>query len=232
MVSTAEYANLSLYVYELCKRCQSKQDRPSTGDAVRIKALERWWIQDWLADAASGFYGAIFSRKGESVVAYAGTNDLRGDIVADLSIAVGLLPTFQLAPALKLYRIAASQTRNRVTITGHSLGGALTQVIAYVNTTQGITFDAPGMANQLDVVVKILKLFKVEFPSTDWANRNIVNYRDRWDAVSGLGIHTNHIGRVVTVDTGKKFYDILGSHSIESLRDYFEKNWGNAGPFG
>ncbi|MGZ0086067.1 lipase family protein [Caldibacillus thermoamylovorans] len=45
---------------------------------------------------------------------------------------------------------------NRITVTGHSLGGAITQVLAANNDLSAVTFNAPGVLHLLNPL-QILK---------------------------------------------------------------------------
>jgi hypothetical protein len=85
-------------------------------------------------------------------------------------------------------------------ITGHSLGGGLTQLVAARITTFpviGVTFNAPGMAGLSSIV---------RFPLEN--HRNVHNYRAKFDPVSLKGAH---IGRApISIEGG-------GMHPIGPL---------------
>jgi hypothetical protein len=99
---------------------------------------------------SSGFQGRAFvSGDGKSaVIGYKGTRPTQmSDLVADVRLAMGFIPT-QAKDALKHTVDWMHALRPRaVTITGHSLGGALAQVVGFLTGRDFVTFNAPGMRN-------------------------------------------------------------------------------------
>ena len=88
----------------------------------------------------SGFQGAIFRKSGETVVAFRGTAQAM-DVVADLKLGSGMNSTyFDLGQ-----RFASFAPGSNVIVTGHSLGGAIAQVVANRGGYAMATFNAPGV---------------------------------------------------------------------------------------
>ena len=89
-----------------------------------------------------GFQGAIFVRGGETVVSFRGTAQAM-DGVADLKLGTGMNSSY-FADGERLAALAANSSAN-VIVTGHSLGGAIAQVVANRGGYVLATFNAPGV---------------------------------------------------------------------------------------
>jgi Lipase (class 3) len=99
----------------------------------------------------SGFQGRVFQNKdgNEAIIAYKGTKPSQvSDLVADMKLAMGFVPT-QAKDALKATVDWMKQLgKKKFLIVGHSLGGALAQVVGLQTGVNFVTFNAPGMQNQ------------------------------------------------------------------------------------
>ena len=89
-----------------------------------------------------GFQAATFSGEGVTVVAFRGTAQAM-DGVADLKLGTGMNSTY--FSAAETY-IADRKGDPKTFICGHSLGGAITQVVANRQGFHFVTFNAPGVA--------------------------------------------------------------------------------------
>jgi len=134
----------------------------------------------------SGFYGVAFKNEDtkEVVVAYRGTDGF-GDITPDLQIAFGTNVPNQYYQAKQFYDDVARKTVDDnyqpPTITGHSLGGGLAQLVGAVTGAPTVTFNAPGAQSTLE---------SNPFTFGDLAGQtfdNIFNYNARFDQVSKVG---------------------------------------------
>jgi hypothetical protein len=118
-----------------------------------------WELKDWynIEIRRDALTIASFTSDKDVVIAFGGTNPAnRNHLAADIKLALGLLP----APANKadeifrlLSRLAASDSK-RISLVGHSLGGALAQYVGYFfRVEQGespvpyVTFCAPGITD-------------------------------------------------------------------------------------
>ena len=105
------------------------------------------------ADGIAGFFGASYRNGNVLVLAFRGseTNDVARDwIVNDFAILSKVLPLPQIREAehFTAATLASIGSSVSVYIAGHSLGGALTQVVAGGRAhVTGVTFNAPGMAD-------------------------------------------------------------------------------------
>lgn len=142
----------------------------------------------------SSFYGAAYVGGEVGVIAFRGSAESTDWLDADVDIGLGRQPIDQWGDAHDFFNHARSllsgQGCKRVVVTGHSLGGGLTQLVAAGVTrtpVSGVTFNAPGMgALAGNVRVRLANA------------ANLFHYRARRDPVSKVG---HHIGRApVTVD--------------------------------
>jgi hypothetical protein len=104
---------------------------------------------------------------------------------------------------------------------GHSLGGALAQVVGYTVGCRFVTFNAPGMAGTTS---GLSGMSPVPESATGFeAGRN---YRLGSDPVSNVGLH---VGRVRSLESSHGLFTAHSqSNVIGSLRG---SPWGNVDPF-
>jgi hypothetical protein len=142
----------------------------------------------WSGSDGSSFFGAAYYANGVGIVAYRGSQERKDWTDADVSIGMGDMPIDQLGDAFDFFSTAASRLKSagasRIVVTGHSLGGGLTQVVAARVTSfpvRGVSFNAPGMASLAGPI------------SIQSGNsQNVWNIRSATDPVSMKG---KHIGR-------------------------------------
>ena len=116
----------------------------------------------------NGFQGVIYGKAstrdesgkyGEIIISYRGSmppedfnlNEFVQDwIINDFGDIVGGKQPTQLQSALDLYNLAEDyiSTGGSIVLTGHSLGGALVQLVAAKEGVEGYTFNAPGVKLQ------------------------------------------------------------------------------------
>lgn len=118
-----------------------------------------WMIAGYQAGTpANGFQGAIFESADEVICAYKGSKGGMRDktttgyddwSVNDVQIALNRIPS-QVPAATNFLNQAKHIAGNKpVSVVGHSLGGGLAQFVGYTESTQFVTFNAPGMRNNL-----------------------------------------------------------------------------------
>ena len=141
-----------------------------------------WEVVD-INGGANGLQAIAFGRgKGadgkyaEIVIAYRGTDSLLDATIDDLQIAVGAIPS-QTTGALNYYdTILTNLSENgSISVTGHSLGGALAQLVAANRNVGAYTFNAPGMASQ----------------TAGTGTSNVINYVNMNDFI---GCYQEHVG--------------------------------------
>ena len=126
----------------------------------------------------SSFYGAAYASGKIGVIAYRGSQERTDWFDADVDIGIGRFPIDQLADAYYFFSSAKNllieaHGCERLVVTGHSLGGGLTQLVAASIgrvPVVGVTFNAPGAAGLKG---------PVNIPRKN--EGNIFNYRARHD---------------------------------------------------
>ncbi len=112
----------------------------------------------------NGFQAATFVNSGITVLAFRGTSQAM-DVAADLKLGVGMNSTY--FSDAEAYAFDYKHLPN-VYVCGHSLGGAIAQVVGNRHELKFVTFNAPGVA-----VV---------------ASRNIMDATLTMSAVRGVGM--------------------------------------------
>ncbi|TAN54792.1 MAG: DUF2974 domain-containing protein, partial [Rhodospirillales bacterium] len=104
-------------------------------------------------DISTGFEAVAFQRgtgaNAEIVISYAGTDsdDLTGDVAADLALGSGLASEQLLQAAEYYLQIKAINPDAKITLTGHSLGGGLASLVAVFFNETAVTFDQAPFRN-------------------------------------------------------------------------------------
>ncbi len=190
--------------------------------------------QEWVrllesnASTDAGYYAAAYlnAQTNEIVIVNRGTNDL-ADLVTDMQMALDVVPD-QLERAERFYgevRAEAVDRRATLSITGHSLGGSLTQLLIATHANDeingsgvfGQTFNALGVKGLLN---------DLGLPEADYA---VTNWVTPTDVVGNLA---EHIGTKQTLASlpfsflypagppGVLAF-IYDSHKIAQVRDTF-----------
>lgn len=185
---------------------------------------------------AAGFKGAVFQGGDEIVVAFAGTEVNRGvvdavqDITADVRLPFDMPRQTSGAYFLFLEAQSRMQSHQRITICGHSLGGALTQHVAYWTKADFVTFNAPGVytgiqgtkAAILHSPQKAIRTWIATFgPSADGHNFRLPD-----DPVSLMRPHYGRSCRTMANQQGAT------GHSMDDVVRLCENShWGGRRPF-
>ena len=129
MATDRQYAELSLAAYD------------SAGAPAG-------WNRFSESASATGFYAAAFRKEdtGEVVVAIRGSEPTDpGDLRADMAIGFRARVPAQFNEGLQFARDIAGAEAVPITVTGHSLGGAISQYITARTGLHAVTFAAPGI---------------------------------------------------------------------------------------
>ena len=171
-----------------------------SGDAPRGWTVAAGMVRDdsafWNAGSGIGSSGLqcrayVRGRGSEAVIAFKGTKpSMASDLAADAGVVFCVEPQ-QMKDAVTLTQswIPALQRRQlRVTLTGHSLGGAIAQHVGARSGTRFVTFNAPGMlANTVGLCASPFRAQNLRLG---------VNYIMLGDAIGNFGRHVGDTVRL------------------------------------
>lgn len=208
--------------------------------------VDDWAVQKWEKGTlfGNGFQGGIWQGPRDVVVGCCGTNPGQGgkfvqDIIADVKIVLKLIPN-QAHAAARMVRAAKSiAAGRRVSVTGHSLGGALAQMAGLWERVPFVTFNAPAMRAAAHAAR--LNIGDAEAFARTWQGSRVsqtpgMNFRIGGDLVSAHVLGDGHIGTVVDLSNryakradGSKH---LGAHGKDTCwQMILETDWAGIDPF-
>lgn len=139
----------------------------------------------------TGFYADVLKKGNNIIIVYRGSNELIKDWREnDLLMVQSLLPP-QAIDALKLHdEVKRMYPKVEVTLTGHSLGGSLAQIVSAIRGTFAVTFNAYGVGD----------MFENRNHLKTW---NIINYVNEYDPIT-MTNSENHLGECYALNIRKK----------------------------
>lgn len=158
----------------------------------------------------TGFYADILKKGDNIVIAYRGTNNRFGkDGLNDVAMARSRMPA-QATDALRVYdeisELYKDNPNIKITTTGHSLGGSLSQIVGGMRGAESVSFNAYGVRD----LFKDPKNLKTD---------NIVNYINEKDSIP-MANAGNHIGESYSVLQNPEYSNRLDiRHQTEALGD-------------
>jgi hypothetical protein len=160
--------------------------------------FQSWNIAAAVPEDKEGFHGTIYTDNFScAVVAFAGTKDAK-DLKADAKIVLNRLPN-QSAGAMNLYQSAKEMMESccggEIWLTGHSLGGALAQIVSALTGKRFVSFNSPCMKESLAKIPTMKNL--------DPSTVNGVNVRMKNDPVSDPKWGTP-VGKIIELDKNGK----------------------------
>ncbi|WP_434779460.1 lipase family protein [Neisseria sp. Ec49-e6-T10] len=206
-ITQQQYADLADFAYKEQKEIKVERVYAINGSNYKILAHS--------SDKKTDYQGTIYQKvdTGEIIVAHRGTEPTKkGDVAADHEMA-SKFTNPQISHALKLTEMAlgfaqkeASKTGKapEVTVTGHSLGGALAQVSAFEYGLKAQTFNAYGAAG-----LKYTDLYGNKETVPFQNNGKVTNHMMAGDVVSAAN---NHFGRNVIYARPKEIESLKNHH--------------------
>jgi hypothetical protein len=253
MATILDYARAANYTYNYSGVAGDDADP----EAAPKRGPDGFQVGRWDIDRQSGFAGVYLISNTEVIVAYRGTNNwMSGDALNNANIARRRVPTAQVTRARAFFDAVKSVAQGKpISVTGHSLGGGLSQVVGAFEGVDAVTFNAPGMMTAIEH-------YSENKPEAIKGAR-AVNFREALDTVSaGTGRHYGVTHRVRYVNrlsaaagvarsaaTGGRVGGVWGaiggalfgaakvtfgeSHSMDNFVSYFERagTGGNGSPF-
>jgi hypothetical protein len=198
MATLLEYARIAQDVYRPWK---DRGDEVLPWVCPRGKSIDDSSVLDGGSFFSTGFQGRVFKRAnaGEVIYAFKGTVPrMASDLRADLALTLNQIPQ-QAYVALNAVQTWRRDYKGmKESLVGHSLGGALAQVVGFWLGIRFVTFNAPGMLEQthglsMPGTGRLVRLFGGGHLDAG------VNYRRAWDLVGNFGAP---IGRRVVISTG------------------------------
>jgi len=149
MPTLLDYAHMASAVYSI--------DDNAVTDYLVKQGLSEWSVRVWQAGTASdGFQGAILESDSDVVCAYKGTQTsgttVKQDFLNDVTLAINLIPSQAMAAADMMSAARQIAGQKPISLVGHSLGGGLAQLIGYFSGAPFVTFNAPGMLGNVELV--------------------------------------------------------------------------------
>ncbi len=150
----------------------------------------------------------------EVIIAYRGTDSFLDIAIDDIQIFINKVPS-QKTGAINFYDKIVGLTdiineHTTITLTGHSLGGALAQLVAVEKNATAVTFNAPGMAIQAETSVA-----------------NVINYVNLNDPIGNYGEHVGKTQYYLTPSIVDKKFRPHSDFFSNSLDKFIELpvNW-------
>ena len=163
----------------------------------------------------TGFHAEVLAKGNDVIVAYRGT-DITSvqDIRNDVAMAKDKIPA-QATEAIKVYdQVKQDYPNSEVTVTGHSLGGSLSQIVSSVRGCEAVTFNAYGTKDMFE-------------NSANIKEDNIVNYVNEMDGITMVN-GENHVGEIYSVpniaqDSKFSIFYKLNCHYLEGMGNLSER---------
>jgi hypothetical protein len=204
MVAIASYLDLVGRAYE-------RDDNPSSIQGFVVRRRE------FAAVLGNRFQCVVHEGNDEAIVAFSGTFANMRTLTnwqktANLRIRVNIIPN--MARSVRTLVKAAVETAKPVSIVGHSLGGALAQVVGVWMDIPFISFNGPGMTTQLRMsAVDVIEPSRMRrtLNGLPLTQANGVCFSVEGDFVGNFGLH---VGRFVPVP-----WDGRGKrHDLDAIR--------------
>lgn len=157
---------------------------------------------------SNGFYAEVWQKGNDIVIVYRGTDangnklgDLSKDLRNDVAMARKNIPA-QATDALALHDKIKRENKNcDISVTGHSLGGSLAQIVSSIRGTFATTFNAYGTKDMYKDAQSL---------RTD----NIVNYVNEFDYI-GMANAKNNVGDTYSVSNDVNSF--FRNHFLEDM---------------
>ena len=175
-ISSTDNTNNSILA-EICKDSYGVRDEYKTPENISDA-----YIISYSPDNSAYKYAVYknIQNPNEIIIAYAGT-DSPGDWISNAQMAINQLPG-QYTQALNTYNAIKNENPNaNITITGHSLGGSLAQLVGATTGANTVTFNSYGTS----------KIFESMGFNPNANYSNITNYNNSTDILNMINLIKN-----------------------------------------
>lgn len=163
----------------------------------------------------TGFHAEVLANGNDVIVAYRGTDQPIGiDGINDFAMAREKIPA-QASDAIKVYdQVKQDYPNSDITVTGHSLGGSLSQIVSSIRGCEAVTFNAYGTKDMFE-------------NSANIKEENIVNYVNEMDGITMVN-GENHVGKIYSIpnvaqDSKISIFYKLNCHYLEGMGNLSER---------
>ena len=229
-ITTSQYARMANAVYEI--------DHHESSESYIVQDFKTVLFSDPVGWGATktAFKGCVYLHMAEreAVIAFQGTVPSKGgDVLADAQIVAGLMPQYSSCAFRLFKRLKETYPNHNVSLVGHSLGGAVAQIIGHWTGEPFVTFNAPGMWGH----IQASKLVPPKISTDSARSRSGTsigtaldkhrastgrNFRNVFDPVSAYGSHYGPVTR---------FWG-TGIHSMDDIeRRIISSRWANLNPY-
>lgn len=228
----------------------------SLAEAVHIRNINTGHIQNGFnvvnvrltSTGSSGFQGVVFENNDEVVIALAGTmgglmTAPISQISANVRIGLGIIPNIA-GDAFDLAREAATSTAKPISLVGHSLGGALAQVVGTWASIPFISLNGPGMGSHLKAsrfnIAHPRQMARTVSAMSRSASGSVSGRSVHWgicfvtanDLVGNFGSHVGHVVRLPAAQANNHQISAIRSglgDQVQQSPDYWIVGWRYAG---
>ncbi len=176
------------------------------------------WIKVSEYNSNKGFHGETFYKDEMVVISFRGTEKDKGDIENDIRMGTKFLPS-QYVDAHNFYlQVKSIFPNKKIVFTGHSLGGALAQIMGAETGNETVTFNAYGAGDLMQ---------KDNIKGT-----NIRNYGNIDDTVFNLNLR-NQLGKTYIIGSKEKSKYLTSSDNLGyksgqyPIKKHFIEDMGN-----
>lgn len=180
------------------------------------KSINGWEYVDKYFNNTSGYYSELYKKDKKVILITRGTELSSGkkeatkDLKNDINMGIEKLP-YQVTNAKEVYsKLVKKYGKENIIVTGHSLGGSISEILGTEYGVETVTFNAYG--------IKKLNGLKINY--TD----NITNYGNANDGIFASNID-NHIGKIMILNTkgeGNDFKKVF--EKPDSFKDHPSEN--------
>lgn len=147
------------------------------------------WQELTSFSANNGFQAIVYKNGNNIAISYRGTDTPKDFILSDIPMGTKILLPVQYKNANEVYKQIKQMYPNaNITLTGHSLGGSLAQLISAENNCPAVTFNAYGTGDILN------------HTGYNRKNLNIINYGNPNDVIFKLN-YDKQPGRTFLTNT-------------------------------